>query len=606
MTSVDELFKQSNGGLKRKLEDPTTSFSRSHPSKSTKFNNGESPHTSGQHGSSNGSKAAFVQEEEPDDDDVEAGPAPPPEDDEEEADEPDEDEEGRFFGGGVTKEERSVLDYIERNEDGEVEEKIDLTWLKKTAVSFERKINKNAELRAKYEDEPLKFVASEADLDTEIKNLSLLGEHPELYQDLVRSGCADSLVGLLAHENTDIAISACEVISELTDEDTGAGEAEWNALVKSMLKADLADLLVSNLRRLDENNENDRAGVYHVLSIMENLLSATQNADTLGANTKLLEWLLGRIRKPDEDVRRKVGQNRQYAAEILAILAQSSASNQNRLAKLKAVDSLLQLLSTWRRRNPEENSDEEEFAENLFDCLVSLVKEGHAAESFVQDEGVELCLIMLKEGEFSKAGALRVLDHATGVSSAVAVAEKVVEAGGLKPLFTSFMKSKKMERDSVEHILGILANMLKLLPADTPARIRLLAKFMEKDYEKIVRLVELRKDYGTRVRSVEKEIAAESRDLSDEDKLDMEAEWLSRRMDGGLFSLQTLDLILAWLVAEDVGARKKITGLIEGGDDGLLAIRKSLKEQMQGMDADESEDIASSREMLAALIECLQ
>lgn len=37
----------------------------------------------------------------------------------------------------------------------------------------------------------------------------------------------------------------------------------------------------------------------------------------------------------------------------------------------------------------------------------------------------------------------------------------------------------------MEHLLGLLYSMLRYLPANSNARIRLLAKFVEKDYEKI-------------------------------------------------------------------------------------------------------------------------
>ncbi len=122
-------------------------------------------------------------------------------------------------------------------------------------LSFEKKISRNAEQRAKFEDDPSKFIASEAELDAEIKALSILSEHPELYPEFARLGCVGSLVGLLAHENTDIAIDAVEIIDELTDEDVAAEEAQYDALVEALLEADLLSLLVSNLERLDETQE---------------------------------------------------------------------------------------------------------------------------------------------------------------------------------------------------------------------------------------------------------------------------------------------------------------------------------------------------------------
>lgn len=586
--------------LKRKLNDPTTSFSRTSSKKAAKHSESDSPRGH-PNGHTTAPKAATVEDDEDHDDGQEAGPALPPDTEEVEDEDPEDDEEGRFFGGGVSKKEKDVLDYIEQNEDDEPPEEINLAWLKKTALSFERKINKNAELRAKYEDDPMKFVSSEADLDSEIKSLSLLTDHTNLYKDFVRSGCSDSLVGLLSHDNTDIAIAACEVIADLIDEDSGASSEEWSTLVNSMLKADLIDLLVSNLSRLDESIEGDNAGVYHVLNVVENLLSDTGNTSKLGNQSALLTWLLNRINKADNTALNKVGQNRQYTAEILTILAQNDSKAGVALINQGAIDTLLQQLSTWRRRDPEKDSEEEEFAGNLFDCLVALVNSSDGRNRFVSDEGVELCLLMLKEGKFSKTGAFRVLDHAAAGFESTDVCAHIVEAGGLKPLFTSLMKSKKLDRQNVEHLIGILASLLRSLPGGSAARVRTLAKFVEKDYEKCQRLLELRKEYASRLATVDRGIEHENKDLTTQEIEESEDENLSRRMDAGLFPLQSLDVILAWLVAEDGGARGYITG-----STGLTTISHSLKEQIDGIQLQDTTDALATRDMLQALVSCLE
>lgn len=108
-------------------------------------------------------------------------------------------------------------------------------------------------------------MASEAELDEAIKSLSILSEHPELYEEFANLGCASSLVGLLTHENTDISGDVVEVISELTDEDVDAEAEQWAALVDAMMDADVLDMLVSNLERLDESIEGERNIVYHTL-----------------------------------------------------------------------------------------------------------------------------------------------------------------------------------------------------------------------------------------------------------------------------------------------------------------------------------------------------
>lgn len=80
--------------------------------------------------------------------------------------------------------------------------------------------------------------------------------------------------------------------------------------------------------------------------------------------------------------------------------------------------------------------------------------------------------------------------------------------------------------------------MLRSLPTDSAPRIRLLAKFVEKDYEKIGRLVKLRREYASRVLIVDREISHEKTAISSNELEDKEDEWLSRRLDAGLFSLQ--------------------------------------------------------------------
>ena len=117
----------------------------------------------------------FTQDHGSDDEDMEAGPDMPPDENDEEGQE---DEEGRFFGGGITRHTRDVLDFVdEQDQDESVKsivvihghgreadwvcqkpEKIDIAWLRRLALNFEKRISKNAELRAKFEGTPQKYV----------------------------------------------------------------------------------------------------------------------------------------------------------------------------------------------------------------------------------------------------------------------------------------------------------------------------------------------------------------------------------------------------------------------------------------------------------------
>ncbi|CAN9371098.1 unnamed protein product [Alternaria alternata] len=614
MTSIDDLFKSANGSAKRKFEnpneaDPTQSY------KSAKLD---------VNGDAKGAVQASVADE---DDEDEAGPSLPP--DFEEG--PGDDDEGRFFGDGLDENARDAMEYIDAQDGDEAigEEKYDVPWVRKLALNFEKKVNKNASLRAKYEDDPTKFMESEGDLDEGIKALSILSEHPELYEEFAKSTAASKLVELLAHENTDIAIAAIEMISELTDEDVGGEQEQWDALVTAFMDADLLSLLISNFSRFDESDEADSSGVYNSLSVIENLLSQPTYTDIIGRETALLKWLLDRIQKPEKPTT----QNKQYASEILSILTQSSRPNRNHVADANGVEIFLTNLAPYRRDDPEKDSNEEEYMENLFNCLSSVTEEPLGKAKFLEAEGVELCLLFVRDGKTSKSRALKVLDHACGyaeestapqtngtskgkepvqqettLNSATAVCTKLIDSRGLKPLFSTFSKTnnntKKSHNDpqQTEHILGIFASLLRSLPGNSDTRFRLLAKFLEKDYEKITKLVLLRRDYVTRLSAFDQRLAEKRKALrlrsSKEDLESFELENIPERLSEGLYCLERIDAVLAWLVAEDGGAKVAIEKALGERDEGLGDVKRTLQAQLDGVLAVEP----AERDMLETLV----
>ena len=119
--------------------------------------------------------------------------------------------------------------------------------------------------------------------------------------------------------------------------------------------------------------------------------------------------------------------------------------------------------------------------------------------------------------------------------------------------------------------------MLRSLPGNSAERIRLLAKFVEKDYEKINRVMQIRREYASKVAAVDRDIQHENSRLSAEEQEDRADEWLSRRMDAGLYALQTADVVLAWLVAEDAGAKKRVQGLLAERDESLEVVKATLQ-----------------------------
>lgn len=112
------------------------------------------------------------------------------------------------------------------------------------------------------------------------------------------------------------------------------------------LNNSVLDLLVANLSRLNEAEEGDSRGVFNILGVFENLLSFMPPlADQVVAGTTLMPWLLKRIAVKEYD------SNKQYASQVLAILAQQSVENVQRLAELDGMDTLLTVLSVGVSNN---------------------------------------------------------------------------------------------------------------------------------------------------------------------------------------------------------------------------------------------------------------
>lgn len=97
---------------------------------------------------------------------------------------------------------------------------LDLTSIKKLVLKFEKAVEKNQLQRSKYLSEPTKFLESESDLDAEIKALTVLAGAPHFYPEIAQMGFFEKLLSLLAHDNSDIAISAVELLNAMTDEET--------------------------------------------------------------------------------------------------------------------------------------------------------------------------------------------------------------------------------------------------------------------------------------------------------------------------------------------------------------------------------------------------
>lgn len=535
----------------------------------------------------------------------------------------DDQEDGRFFSGGLTAEQNQILDIMDsgpslppNNSDPSSSSTSDVAALRKQLVRFERAITKNSEMRVKYASNPARFIDSEADLHAELKSLLVLTTRPEVfYPEFVKLGGVGSLVGLLSHENADISAAAIEELEELTDDDVldAAPEAEdedgdeddararagqaMDGLVEAFLQQSVLELLVSNLGRFNDvldadlpedeaakkavEAEGDAQAIYHTLGAIENLVSSRPNlSELLVSRTTFLQWTLNRLSTKRTDV----DQNTSYAAELLAILLQNSTSNRIVFGTTthedeNGVDILLNVISRYRR-TPPSGAEEAEYVENIFLNLCLSLTTTHNKHLFLLGEGVELMILLMKEKRsFARLRAVKVLDHATSGPYGGAICRRLVEGNGLSGLFGVFMdcnntsSSKKKAKQLVtlqdaEHVLGVFSSLLTHLASESVERIRVLSKFVADEYARLDHLLDLRDTLVIRLESA----LPPSIEEEDEDEVYL------AKLEKGLFSLQLLDTVLAWVVMEDDAAKDHVKVLLRRKGLGFGHVATTLRE----------------------------
>ncbi|KAF9057607.1 DUF1716-domain-containing protein [Panaeolus papilionaceus] len=526
-----------------------------------------------------------------------------------------EDDEGRFFGGGLTTEQKEILNIFDNatTDDTELGD-FSISRIRKLLLNFERAVNKNQDQRSKYPNNPSKFIDSEADLDSAIKALMPLSQTPTLaYAELVRSGTVGLLVGLLTHENVDIVIDVIDLVYEFTDEDAENDLEEdedeqlhgtMKLLIDGLIDNSALELFVDNLPRFNESDESDRQGVFRTLGIFENVVAFDPSLVTnLVSKTKILDWLLKRIQAKQHE------ENRGYAAELLSIFLQTSPENRIHFGAVEGVEIVLQVLSQFRRRDPVD-ADETEFMDNLFDSLCSALHESKIKKSFLDTEGTDLMVLMMKEKKMAQIRAIKVLDHALSGPSGEDISNAFVEASGLKTLFPTFLgKTSKKHKSGSEGITP--QDVSHILSPESSSRVRLLAKFVENDYEKVDKVLDIRDSASKRLALTDAEIAGgkqEALDVEEEEGMpDLEEMTYLRRLDGGLFTLQTVDYILAWLIVEDDGIQAHITRILGRKNKSIEDIKETLVYYHDHIDDEqtEQESSTSQKEILAGLITAL-
>ncbi|XP_055378188.1 beta-catenin-like protein 1 [Condylostylus longicornis] len=476
----------------------------------------------------------------------------------------------------LTEEEKlNIVKYVESEEaEGEV---LDENGLKKMILLFEKRNLKNQEMRMKHPDNPEKFMESEVDLHETILELKVVATVPDLYPILVDLHAIPSLLELLSHPNTDISVAIVDLIQEMTDVDILHESVEGaEILIECLRQQQICALLVQNLERLNESVKEESDGVHNSLSIIENLTEMQSEIIREATDQGLLGWILKRLKQ-----KTPFDPNKLYCSEILSILLQTENENRLTLGNLDGIDVLLQQLAVYKRHDPH-SSEEQEYMENMFNCLCSALMVKENRERFLKGEGLQLMNLMLREKKMSRNGSLKVLDHAMGGQDGKDNCNKFVDILGLRTIFPLFMKTPKRNKKRLlsideheEHVVSVIASMLRNCKG--VQRQRLISKFTENDHEKVDRLLELHLKYLEKVEAVEKEIDAQPEDPNiDEDEM-ADTNYI-KKLSGGLFTLQLIDYIILEVSAAIDTVKQRVVKILNLRGASMKTIRNLMRE----------------------------
>ncbi|XP_046725376.1 beta-catenin-like protein 1 [Silurus meridionalis] len=496
--------------------------------------------------------------------------------------------------------ERILEKLMDQDEVDPEAEPVDESMVKKMILTFEKRSYKNQELRIKFPDNPEKFMESELDLNDIIQEMHVITTIPELYHLLVELNAVHSLLGLLSHENTDIAIAVVDLLQELTDVDT-LNESEEGAevLIDALLEGQVVALMVQNMERLDETVKEEADGVHNTLAVVENMAEFRPGLCTEAAQQGLMQWLLKRIK-----AKMPFDANKLYCSEILAILLQNNDGTRELLGEMDGIDVLLQQLSVFKRHNPS-TPEEQEMMENLFDALCSCLMLAANRDRFLKGEGLQLMNLMLREKKLSRTSALKVLDHSMIGPEGTDNCHKFVDILGLRTIFPLFMKTpKKMRKAGVsdkeheEHVCSILGSMLRNLKGQQ--RSRLLSKFTENDCEKVDRLMELHFKYLEAVQLADRRIDGEKHDMVRRGEIlddAMEDEFYLRRLDAGLFVLQLICYVMVEISSAGVPQlQQRVHQILNLRGGSVKTVRHIMREHAESIGDGKNEEYRLSEQ----------
>ena len=368
-------------------------------------------------------------------------------------------------------------------------------------AAIRTKHKQNAALREQHLSEYSKYIAVEEDLNEDVTFLQRIANLPQLLPLFIQHNGVEITAALLEHPNVDLSNAVVNLIQELTEDDFLNEIDNPQAFMELYIANDVFPRLVRLLFTLNEQSVGHTDITQYqidVLSILENYIDIySPSATLLCQQTRILQWLLSVITASNEHLSELERNDlRLFASETLYALLQASSENQQQFAELKALPSVINVVVNMKSNyKAYDGANNNEYIHNVFNCICCALLENDNKELFAQTDGVNVFIDLMKGNDVFRVLSLKVLNYALQGDRDNCVA--FIESNGLSVLFAFYMGkatkrikgvSEEEVHDSELYCLEMVLSLMKYV--DGVCMERLMFKFRENRYEKVIRLVE--------------------------------------------------------------------------------------------------------------------
>lgn len=427
----------------------------------------------------------------------------------------------------------------------EIDSQFDEKTLSELLKSIRKKYDSDIMLRNKYKNDSMKYCTIEEELHEDLVVLQRLAAYPNLLSSFISNSGIEIIILILTHPNIDIISAMLSLIVEITESDFLNDIEDAKSFIELLISNSIFDRIAETLYKISPNDEDASQYYSDILGIFENFVDVYEKSADLIGGTKAIEWMLQMIRSSSNVDSADIAEGDVclFCSEVLAMLVQFSDENKKRFAKMEGVPILVNVMVNIKENTNRKIliGNQEEFANNIVDCICSALLYEENKKIFAMADGVNIMIDFMRENNTFRHLGIKVLNFAIQNSKENAI--QFVESNGLCVLFPYFMSKgmKKIKKEIAtkgeESSIEIIVNLLRYVNGVNYDRV--IFKFKENKNEKIKQLIEVyyirykdTDEYLTQILSViimvliksGKDLENKVRELCEENKIDIESE----------------------------------------------------------------------------------